>query len=60
VEEARSRLRQIAAERGQVTLAEFRDAVGTGRRNAQALLELFDREGLTRRQGEVRVLRARR
>ncbi len=60
VEEARSTLRQIISERGQVTLAEFRDAVGTGRRNAQALLELFDREGLTRRQGDVRVLRARR
>jgi hypothetical protein len=43
-----------------VKLGEFRDAVGTGRRNAQALLELFDREGLTRRQGDVRVLRGRR
>ena len=29
-------------------------------RNAQALLELFDREGLTRRQGDVRVPRGRR
>ena len=44
---------------GQVTLAGFRDLAGTGRRNAQALLELFDREGLTRRQGDVRVLRRR-
>jgi len=41
-------------------LAEFRDLVDTGRRNAQALLESFDREGLTRRRGDVRVPRTRR
>ncbi|MBE0528059.1 MAG: SelB C-terminal domain-containing protein, partial [Thermoleophilia bacterium] len=37
-----------------------RDAVGCGRRNAQALLELFDREGLTLRRGDVRIARRRR
>ena len=46
--------------RGEVTLAGFRDAVGCGRRNAQALLEFFDREGLTLRRGDVRVARRRR
>ena len=40
---------------GEVTLAGFRDAAGCGRRNAQALLEYFDREGLTLRRGDVRV-----
>ena len=33
---------------------------GCGRRNAQALLEYFDREGLTLRRGDVRVARRRR
>jgi selenocysteine-specific elongation factor len=43
----------------EVTLAGFRDAAGCGRRNAQALLEYFDREGLTLRRGDVRVARRR-
>ena len=57
---ARERLEAALAAEGQVTLAGFRDLLSCGRRNAQALLELFDREGLTRRQGDVRVRRARR
>ena len=60
VAEARERLVAALAEDGQVTLAGFRDLLSCGRRNAQALLELFDREGLTRRQGDVRVPRTRR
>jgi selenocysteine-specific elongation factor len=42
---------------GQITLAQFRDLVGTGRRDAQLLLERFDADGLTRRVGDARVLR---
>jgi selenocysteine-specific elongation factor len=42
---------------GGITLARFRDLVGTGRRDAQLLLERFDADGLTRRAGEQRVLR---
>jgi selenocysteine-specific elongation factor len=42
---------------GGITLARFRDLVGTGRRDAQLLLERFDADGLTRREGERRVLR---
>jgi selenocysteine-specific elongation factor len=42
---------------GEITLARFRDLVGTGRRDAQLLLERFDADGLTRRDGERRVLR---
>ena len=42
---------------GEITLARFRDLLGIGRRDAQLLLERFDRDGLTRRIGERRVLR---
>jgi selenocysteine-specific elongation factor len=42
-----------------ITLARFRDLVGVGRRDAQLLLERFDADGLTRREGEGRVLRKR-
>jgi selenocysteine-specific elongation factor len=42
---------------GGITLARFRDLAGTGRRDAQLLLERFDADGLTRRVGERRVLR---
>jgi selenocysteine-specific elongation factor len=42
---------------GEITLARFRDLVGTGRRDAQLLLERFDADGLTRREGDKRVLR---
>ena len=42
---------------GGIALARFRDLVATGRRDAQLLLERFDADGLTRREGERRVLR---
>jgi hypothetical protein len=41
-----------------ITLPGFRDAMGISRRTAQLLLERFDSDGLTRRVGERRVLRA--
>jgi selenocysteine-specific elongation factor len=44
---------------GDISLARFRDLVGTGRRDAQLILERFDADGLTRRQGDGRVLRTR-
>jgi selenocysteine-specific elongation factor len=40
-----------------ITLAQFRDALGIGRRTAQMLLERFDADGVTRRAGDTRVLR---
>ena len=43
----------------QITLAGFRDALGVGRRTAQLVLERYDADGLTRRVGDVRVLRKR-
>ena len=60
VDGARRVLLEQLGDAGEVTLAGFRDAAGCGRRNAQALLELFDREGLTLRRGDVRVARRRR
>jgi selenocysteine-specific elongation factor len=42
---------------GEIGLARFRDLVGTGRRDAQLLLERFDQDGITRRVGDARVLR---
>ncbi len=44
-------------EQGSVTLAEVRDMLGTSRKYAQALLEHLDRERITRRVGDARVLR---
>lgn len=43
-----------------VGLAAFRAATGLSRNLGVEVLELFDREGLTRRQGQARVLVARR
>lgn len=57
VDAARARLLERLEGEGRITLAEFRDLLGCGRRNAQALLEHFDREGLTRLVGDARVLR---
>jgi selenocysteine-specific elongation factor len=42
---------------GAITLARFRDLLGVGRRDAQLLLERMDADGVTRRDGEARVLR---
>ena len=41
-----------------ITLARFRDALGISRRTAQLLLERFDADGITRRVGDERRLRA--
>jgi selenocysteine-specific elongation factor len=43
-----------------ITLAQFRDALGVGRKTAQLYLERFDADGVTRRVGDERVLRRRR
>jgi len=59
VDEARERAMAALEENGSISLAGFRDLLSCGRRNAQALLEHFDGEGLTRRDGDVRVARRR-
>ena len=40
---------------GQMTLAEFRDALGTSRKYAVALLEYFDNRKLTKKVGDARI-----
>jgi selenocysteine-specific elongation factor len=45
---------------GSITVAGLRDRLGTSRKFAQALLEHFDGEGLTLRDGDVHRLRVRR
>ncbi len=44
---------------GEITLARFRDLIDGGRKAAQLLLERFDSDGVTRRVGDIRVLRRR-
>ena len=58
-DEARRRLVEECERAGSITLARFRDLLGTGRKSAQLLLERFDADGLTRRVGDERVLRRR-
>jgi selenocysteine-specific elongation factor len=56
-ERARAVLVAECEHTGRLTLARFRDLLGSSRRTAQLLLERFDSEGLTRRIGDERVLR---
>jgi selenocysteine-specific elongation factor len=58
-EEARRVLLEEATQEGSITLARYRDLLGTSRRPAQLLLERFDADGLTRRVGDERMLRGR-
>ena len=55
--EARRVLVEECESAGSITLARFRDLLGTSRRPAQLLLERFDADGITRRVGDTRVLR---
>ncbi len=57
VEAVRERLREELEHSGQITVAAFRDLIGSNRRYALALLSLFDGQGFTERRGDVRVLR---
>ena len=56
-EAARALLVEECTKAGSIRLARFRDLVGVSRRPAQLLLERFDADGVTRRQGDERVLR---
>ncbi len=53
VERAREALTTL---RSGITVSAFREHLGTSRRFALPLLEYFDRKGITRRDGDVRVL----
>jgi selenocysteine-specific elongation factor len=52
LERLRSRALELARARGEITLAELRDALGTSRKYAQALLEHLDATKATVRQGD--------
>jgi selenocysteine-specific elongation factor len=56
-ERARKILVDECGQDGRISLARFRDLLGTSRRPAQLLLERFDAHGLTRRIGDERILR---
>ena len=51
------RIRATIEREGSITLAQARDLFGTSRKYAQALLEYLDETGVTKRVGDVRVLR---
>jgi len=50
-------VRGLAADGKELTLADFRDAIGASRKYALAFLEHFDKKGITRKLGDVRVLK---
>jgi selenocysteine-specific elongation factor len=51
----RAHAERILNEKGRLALGEFRNAIGVGRELALAVLEQFDRQGVTRRTGDARV-----
>ncbi len=57
LEELRARALELARIRGEITLPELRDALGTSRKYAQALLEHLDATKVTVRHGDRHVLR---
>ncbi|MBV8580381.1 MAG: SelB C-terminal domain-containing protein [Candidatus Eremiobacteraeota bacterium] len=57
VDEIRARLEAAIRRDGPITMARFRDAVGTSRKYAVPLMEWFDATGVTVRDGDVRALR---
>ncbi|MDP1809690.1 MAG: selenocysteine-specific translation elongation factor [Actinomycetota bacterium] len=56
VDEATGRLLEFLAEAGEITVSQFKDLLGTTRKYAVLLLEYFDRQKVTRRVGDVRVV----
>jgi selenocysteine-specific elongation factor len=56
-EEIIKRIRGALEERGQITLAEVRDMLGTTRKYIQAVLEHLDAIGMTTRDGDARRLK---
>lgn len=56
VDELSARVRAHLAGAPRLTIAEFKELSGLGRKQAIVLLEQLDREGVTRREGDDRVL----
>ena len=59
IEEIRRRLESSIRRDGPITMARFRDEVGTTRKYAVPLMEWFDATGVTVRDGDLRSLRQR-
>jgi selenocysteine-specific elongation factor len=59
IDEIRRRLEGTIRSDGPITMARFRDAVGTTRKHAVPLMEWFDATGVTVRDGDLRSLRQR-
>lgn len=57
IQQIRAKLEAYVRTRGEMTMAEFRDIVGTSRKYSVPLLEWFDSTGVTVRAGDVRRLR---
>ena len=53
-----AQVQTFAQAQGSITLAQVRDLFQTSRKYAQALLEEMDAQRITRREGDVRILRA--
>ena len=49
----------MSSMQGDITVATFRDGIGTSRKYALAILELMDSQGITLRVGDRRILRKR-
>ena len=57
LDETKAKLVDWVADKGKIKAAEFRDILGCGRKFAIELLEYFDKERVTLRSGDYRVLR---
>jgi selenocysteine-specific elongation factor len=55
VDDLRGKVKAHLARAPKLTIAEFKEMSGLGRKQVIVLLELFDREGTTRREGDDRV-----
>lgn len=58
IDKARAALVAYIEANGPASAAQLRDALGVSRKYAIPLLEYFDAQGVTRREGDVRVLRS--
>ncbi|HKA33146.1 MAG TPA: SelB C-terminal domain-containing protein, partial [Candidatus Binatia bacterium] len=58
VDKVRTLLYKYLSENGEITAAGFRDLLGSSRKYTIALLEYFDREGITVRVGDSRRLKS--
>ena len=59
IEQAHRRVEAFVTQHGRMSMAEFRDLLGTSRKYAVPLLEWFDGRGITVRSGDYRMLRRR-